>query len=70
MSMKRLPRALLAASLVAVGGGGFAAAVAADGIAVIRPDDGGRGVWTGDRMHGARERLKDVLPGRHDARLP
>jgi hypothetical protein len=33
-----------------------------DGIDVLEPVDGAP--WSGDRMNGARERVKDVLPGK------
>jgi hypothetical protein len=32
------------------------------GIDVLEPVEGAP--WSGDRMHGARERLKDILPGK------
>ena len=31
-------------------------------VAVLRPDGDAR-AWDGERMRGARERLKDILPG-------
>jgi hypothetical protein len=34
------------------------------GIDVFQPVEGMP--WTGDRMRGARERLKDILPGKPD----
>lgn len=60
-------RAALAATFVLASSMAFAAPVTAEGrdIAVLRPGDGGDTTpWDGDRMHGARERLKDMLPGR------
>jgi hypothetical protein len=33
-----------------------------EGIAVLEPVGGSP--WSSDRMHGARERLKDLLPGK------
>lgn len=32
-------------------------------IDVVRPPASGESPWDGDRMRGARERLKDILPG-------
>lgn len=34
-----------------------------DDVAVIGPEAGGQAAWSSERMRGARERLKDVLPG-------
>lgn len=45
--------------------GGAASASHAD-IDVIEPPAAGSGTWDGDRMRGARERVKDILPGRRD----
>ena len=54
-----LPRACLA--LLHMESGPAEAAGPRDGIDVLEPVEGAP--WSGDRMHGARERLKDVLPG-------
>jgi hypothetical protein len=57
-----------AAAFLALGalpdGSGLVAA--AGGIDIVGPADSGRGIWSGDRMLGARERLKDILPGRFE----
>lgn len=45
--------------------GGAASASHAD-IDVIEPPAAGSGTWDGERMRGARERVKDILPGRRD----
>ena len=65
LSMRWTVTALLLAALTLASGAALPTiAAAADGIDVIGPADGGRGAWTGDRMRGARDRLKDILPGR------
>ncbi len=59
-------RALFTA-LVALGGA-TAAAPSADpsGTAILRPGGGDDAAsWDGARMRDARERFKDLLPGRH-----
>lgn len=61
--MTRLACAALTASLVVASATTIAIATPSD-IAIIGPGQGGTADWTGDRMRGARERLKDVLPGR------
>lgn len=63
--MGRIATALLC-TLLALGEtfGGAPQIVSGEGIDVVGPGDGGRGVWSGERMRGARERLKDILPGR------
>lgn len=45
-----------------VGPAPVAAADSPPGIDVLTPIEGMP--WTGDRMSGARERLKDILPGK------
>lgn len=61
--MTRLAFALLGATLVA-GLAPLPSAVAdPNDIAVLGPSDGGEGAWSSERMRGARERLKDLLPG-------
>ena len=62
--MKRVPIALVAASLAAGAVPQTVASAAPDDIATIGPAVAGQGAWSGERMRGARERLKDVLPGR------
>jgi hypothetical protein len=62
--MTRLTCAALAFSFVAVTSPTAFAVAAPPDIAVIGPGQGGTAAWTGERMRGARERLKDVLPGR------
>lgn len=57
--------AAFAAALV-LASAAFAAPVTAEGrdIAVLRPGEGGTTTpWDGERMRGARERLKEMLPG-------
>jgi hypothetical protein len=61
--MTRLACASLAISLVAVASPTAVAVATPSDIAVIGPGEGGTGAWTGERMRGARERLKDILPG-------
>jgi hypothetical protein len=55
--------AYLITSAIIVGG---AAAAPHTGIDVVEPPAAGGGTWDGDRMRGARERVKDILPGRRD----
>ena len=65
--MIRSVRTSLVASLVLAGAVSAAPrpGVAPEDVSILRPDDGAAGAgWTGERMRGARERLKDVLPGR------
>jgi hypothetical protein len=62
--MTRLACAALALCFVAVASSPTVAVAAPPDIAVIGPGQGGTAAWTGERMRGARERLKDVLPGR------
>ncbi len=61
--MKPAPLAVLAASLLA----GIMvlppAGAAPEGIATIGPPEAGRAAWSNERMLGARERLKVILPG-------
>ncbi len=55
----------VAAACLALAGGAFAVGAGdvgpAIGIDVLRPVEGSP--WSSDRMRGARERQKDVLPG-------
>jgi len=53
----------LIASTIVVGG---AAAAPYTGIDIATPPASGGGTWDCDRMRGARERVKDILPGRRD----
>lgn len=61
--MKRVPLALVMASLAAGAVPGTVASAAPDDIATVGPSVAGQGAWSGERMRGARERLKDILPG-------
>ncbi len=64
--MSRFKFAAIAASLVAIAttsapaGGGDVRM----GIDVLAPPVDGGSFWDGERMQRARERLKDILPGR------
>jgi hypothetical protein len=62
--MRHLSSALLAATIGMVAAAPPAAFARPDDIAVIGPAVGGQGPWSGERMRDARERLKDMLPGR------
>ncbi len=53
----------LVASALSAGG---AAAAPYTPIEVLEPPACGGSLWDGDRMRGARERVKDILPGRRD----
>lgn len=65
LAMGRIATAILASCLAIGPVTGDAPPIAAgEGIGTVGPADSGRGVWSGDRMRGARERLKDILPGR------
>lgn len=61
-------RAAFAAVLVFASSSAFAVLKTAEGrdVAVLRPGEGGETTlpWDAERMRGARERLKDMLPGR------
>jgi hypothetical protein len=61
--MTRLSLALVLAALAAGLASLPTAHAGPDGIAVIGPTIGGEGAWSSARMGGARERLKDILPG-------
>jgi len=61
--MKRVSLALVMASLAAGVVPGTVASAAPDEIATVWPGVAGQGAWSGERMRGARERLKDILPG-------
>lgn len=62
--MSRTALALLGAWVALSLTTGTADIAVADGIDIVGPEDAGRDPWNGDRMRGARERLKDILPGR------
>ena len=61
--MKCASLAVLAASLLVGSMSLPPAGAAPEGIAMIGPPEAGQAAWSSERMLGARERLKVMLPG-------
>ncbi|MCB1499603.1 MAG: hypothetical protein KDK07_07400 [Bauldia sp.] len=61
--MKHLAAAIASASMVVMAVSIGPVPISADGFDRIGPADPDSPIWSGDRMRGARDRLKDILPG-------